>query len=135
MRDSSIRGSTREGSVREESFRETTATEDAIGRSLSRGSSARSMGSKTPVDRPPAYVRKDSAAKGAAEGYVIEESLTTKETSNVQSSVAGYGGGAGRSVALEVNYDDDGKCFEYSLNADAVIMVLLEKCFSFFLYT
>ena len=87
-------------------IRETSVTEENTSRSFSRGSSARSTGPKSPTDRPPAYgVR----AAGAA-GYMVEETITTKETSNVESSVADTGYNTGRVNALEVKYhDDEGK--------------------------
>lgn len=84
----------REGSMREES----------ASRSFSRGSSARSTGPKSPTERPPAY---NVSGSGAA-GYMVEETITTTETSNVESAGAdiAYNTRTRPVNALEVEYDD-----------------------------
>ena len=81
-------------------------------RSLSRGSSARSTGSKPPADRPPAYGARATSSASSNAGYVVEETVTTKSTSQVESSVGeGAFQAESAAVASVVNesYDEDGE--------------------------
>ena len=104
----------REGSVRDGSVRDNMFSEESISRSYSRGSSTRSTGAKTPTDRPPSYKAKTSGPGG----YIVEETITSKETSKVETSAndAGYGTRVGRGTALEVNYhEDEGRAYHTPL--------------------
>jgi len=98
-------GSMRDGSVRDGSVRDNVFSEESISRSYSRGSSTRSTGPKAPTDRPPSYKAKNSGTGG----FIVEETITSKETSTVETSAngTGYDSRVGRGTALEVNYHED----------------------------
>jgi len=84
-------------STSDASYREGSLTEDVMVRSSGSRGSARSTGSKTPTERPPAYGHGAGAAAGVSsnKGFVIEEHITTDTSTNVESAVdgGGYGGG------------------------------------------